>query len=409
MSSILYTISNNTEIHDYDYTKRAVHNLNTVITSKDFQDQSPETILSYLLDHMYRVSFGDYLKRYLYTNFPMRGAYQNQTLQDFSAVIRDSFAENHVPFSFEPSTRKPSATVKKWLTQFSARRSVVFLLAFGLRMSLPDAEIFLTKVLNESSFNMVDYKEVIYRHCIAGDLGYGHAAALINRYERDDLGEMPSAEEIVRFRTGTVHTDEELIKYLRFLRSQVHYEQKQALAYEAFDALFVQTVSLIERDLAFTRNASISAGITVDQSLRSELPAVSNQTVEEVLYSGIAPTRDGNLRRMGDSSLGDSFQRYRLSRQRIASIQKKTAAVDRFDLITLLFFLYSQRDLETADLQVRKQQCLQFIDEINEILTRCGMIMLYPVNPYESFILLCLLSPDPWDSFCEVWYQSYQD
>ena len=65
--------------------------------------------------------------------------------------------------------------------------------------------------------------------------------------------------------------------------------------------------------------------------------------------------------------------------------------------------------METADLQVRKQQCLQFIDEINEILTRCGMIMLYPVNPYESFILLCLLSPDPWDSFCEVWYQSYQD
>lgn len=50
---------------------------------------------------------------------------------------------------------------------------------------------------------------------------------------------------------------------------------------------------------------------------------------------------------------------------------------------------------------------MRYIDEINPILNRCGMMDLYPVNPYESFVLMCLLSEYPLATYAEVWEQSY--
>ena len=88
-------------------------------------------------------------------------------------------------------------------------------------------------------------------------------------------------------------------------------------------------------------------------------------------------------------------------------LRKQTLEVDRYDLITLLFFIYSQENWEFRSPQMRKKRCMEFIDQINEILVQSGMIRMYPVNPYESFILLCLMSRDPWDTFCDVWYESY--
>lgn len=52
---------------------------------------------------------------------------------------------------------------------------------------------------------------------------------------------------------------------------------------------------------------------------------------------------------------------------------------------------------------------LQYIEKINEILKKCGMIGIYPVNPYESFVLMCLLSEDPLNVYTEIWEMSYQE
>ncbi len=407
MSSILYTVNNDTVIHDYEYTRRAAHNLSKAVSSEDFQDKSPETILSYLVDKMYRVSFGDYLKRYLFEHFDMGDDFSSLRIEDFTAEISESFYKNHVPFSFEPTSRRPAATIRKWLTQFSVRRSVIFLLAFGLGMSLEDVELFLTKILGETSFNMIDYKEVIFQFCLRGHLSFDHAMELIARYENDDLGK-PSGTAASDYHVGSMDSEEELLDYLRFLKSDVKYENKQQAANQAFDQLLGRTIELIARDKELSRLDHINAGLSSGSTVQLDTGSISLQMVEEVLYSGISSTEDGNLRRMKDSSLGDAFQRYRLSRQRINNIQKGKIAVDRFDLITLLFYIYAQKETEYDEPEDRKAECMQFIDEMNDILARSGMTRLYPVNPYESFILMCLMSADPWDSFCEVWYQSYQ-
>ena len=38
-----------------------------------------------------------------------------------------------------------------------------------------------------------------------------------------------------------------------------------------------------------------------------------------------------------------------------------------------------------------------------------GMMSLYPVNPYEAFILMCIVSDDPLDTFAAVCEKSYEE
>lgn len=44
-----------------------------------------------------------------------------------------------------------------------------------------------------------------------------------------------------------------------------------------------------------------------------------------------------------------------------------------------------------------------FLEEIQEILARCEMSEIYIVNPYECFLLMCLLTDCPLAVFSEIW------
>ena len=49
------------------------------------------------------------------------------------------------------------------------------------------------------------------------------------------------------------------------------------------------------------------------------------------------------------------------------------------------------------------------VDEIQDILLRCGMGEIYIVNPYECFLLMCLLTDCPLAVFSEIWEKSYEE
>ena len=51
----------------------------------------------------------------------------------------------------------------------------------------------------------------------------------------------------------------------------------------------------------------------------------------------------------------------------------------------------------------------EFVEETNDLLADAGMMTLYPVNPYEAFILMCIVSEDPLDTFAVVWEKSYEE
>ena len=50
---------------------------------------------------------------------------------------------------------------------------------------------------------------------------------------------------------------------------------------------------------------------------------------------------------------------------------------------------------------------IRFVDEANAVLDRCRMMGIYPVNPYECFVLMCLLTDEPLAVYNDVWEMSY--
>ena len=410
MSSLIYSGTSHIFDEEKEFTRKAEKSIGTVINAEDFQGQSAEKIYEYLLRQKSHVTFCDHLKRYLYENGHFDKPYGDVTLNEYSKLIIASFKENDTPLSPQPTTRKPTVTVKKWLTQSSVSRAVIFQLGFGLKMKAQDVDAFLKKAISESTFNMADYEEVIYQYCFYNQLPYSRALSFLEYY-RSIEAPAAAVSQTKGFRIGKMTSDEELYEYLRFLKSRVRYESKSNKAYDCFDLLLGRVRSLIASERRFMNTAHVVAEIS-ENTKGLMTSGISNQIVEETIYSGISYNEDMNLQSMGDSSLKDVFGRYRLSRSRINSLQKRKIKVERYDLITLLFVIYAnEHNSEAYAISPEtdpKDLCMRFTEEANRILTQCGMIHLYPVNPYESFILLCLLSDDPWESFCETWTQSYR-
>ena len=126
--------------------------------------------------------------------------------------------------------------------------------------------------------------------------------------------------------------------------------------------------------------------------------------IEMILCSGIPKNSSGNLVNVSRSILNKQFQKKRMSRQRISRAMKYSNVIERFDFITLLFLVYA---IEVEpDWPV--ERFMAYIDEINEILARCNMMNIYPVNPYESFILMCLLTEEPLGTYADIWELSFE-
>lgn len=106
---------------------------------------------------------------------------------------------------------------------------------------------------------------------------------------------------------------------------------------------------------------------------------------------------------MNYSALARHFHSRRLTRQRLEGLREKKIRVDRFDLITLLFFVYSQEQ-ESLDPHTR---LMKYTAEINGILEKCGMMKLNPVYAYDAFVMMCLLTDAPLPTYSEIWEMSY--
>lgn len=104
------------------------------------------------------------------------------------------------------------------------------------------------------------------------------------------------------------------------------------------------------------------------------------------------------------SKLNEQFSGKRFSRQRIGDILSGDAEVTRFDLITLNFFVFSQKLDVYPEPKVRY---LQFHESMDAILEKCFLGKMYVQNPYECFVLMCILSDDPLGTYADVWELSY--
>lgn len=394
------------QIHSADFTNDAWELLYQVVDDDLFGEEDDPLLIYKALRHKMRIiSFGDYLKRYICQKADLSGNYKDHPEDLYRRIIRDAFRENETPPSFTPTTAKLSALSKNWLNQQSVNRNVVFLLGFGLRMSVDDVNSFLTKALNEREINPKMPFEVICWYCYEHGFTFPKFQQLWKKYEKLEAAHQ-TYHAIIRKEEGTIGvrtymqaiTDENgLLSYLAKLKTSHGTSYMSVSARKHFMALYDETRKLIAKHYN---------EVPDKEGQHYSKEAISGGDIEKVILSAVPLDSNGNLSPAKKSALNRQFAGKRFSRQRMSDILNGVSEVTRFDLITLEFFIFSQNEDRFKNPQTRYAQ---YVDTINKILLDCCMGGLYITNPYECFVLMCLLSDDPLTTYADVWALSYED
>ncbi|MBR6165025.1 MAG: hypothetical protein IKQ45_03740 [Clostridia bacterium] len=416
------------KLSEMDFTVHARQSIEKTTQDPYFRDRDPEMIYEALTDEIRSVAFGDYLKRYI-----RRKQINGQDSDDLD-VLCDAFKKTNVPPSFTPTTAKLRSLAKNWLTQRAVSRNVVLLLGFALEMTPDEVNSFLTKALREPRINPKDPFEVICWYCYQYRLPYAKQEELWGRIVSGELSHAEESEFVldstvrVRRNMESIGTEDQLIDYLGRL-DLVHRAGRQSVsARKQFDELYRKACGLVAK--MKTEMDEDDAGKSADrlaelvshsdryydyqknERIRKERDSFHRYSAEDimpvdlenVLYSAVPKDRNGNLTPMKESSLNDPFVGKRMTRQRIMDIQEGKTPINRFELITLCFFLATG---ETDRFESPGERYEYFINEANRVLRESDMEPLYVANPYESFLLMCMLADDPLGSFSDVWELSY--
>lgn len=426
---------NSSNENSLDFTDAAWEALYDAVDDKDFHNQDANLIYHSLKQRLKFISFGEYLKRYIYKKAGLSGSYSEIPLKEYQLIIKESFLDNHTPASFIPTTTKLSALSKNWLTQHTVKRNIVFLLGFGLNMSVDDVNLFLTKALREPEINPKDPFEVMCWYCYKNGYNYIKYENLKSIYEQTPPNslniELLYGERTINIRNSmfSIQNDATLIAHLSKLKANISTSKISATAREHFNQLYDQSRDLIADLYNQTEDEKRNAYLIeyqkrldqndklYDYEKRQRIEKIDNRRkfyqrqditesdIEHIICSAIPIDRYGNLTPSKSSKLSAQFDGKRFSRQHIREILSANAEINRFDLITLNFFIFSQSINMYPN---AKQRYVQFIESMNKILEECFMGKLYVQNPYECFILMCILSDDPLGTYADVWELSYE-
>ena len=385
-------------VQDFEFTRKAARRFREVVSLDDFEDEDADVIFHYLYKEMELISFGDYLKRYIYERAGIEEPFAEVPKEVYRDIVVESFKETFTPKSMTPTSTKLPALVNNWLVQASVKRETVFLLGFGLRMTVEDVSEFLTRVLREQDFDFQNPEEVIYWYCYSNHYGYYKTEEYKKMYQ--EMQPMKKTDHEVIYGTNVnLDSEQKLLDYLAYLKSGwVDPKSEKSQAFAQFMELFEHAKEIVAG--LYQKDEEEQKGSKI-WTAKNITPA----DVEKVICSGIPINEMGNLKKMSASILAKHFSQKRFSRQRIANILNHKVPVERFDLITLEFFIVSQ-EMEDEDPYTRYHY---FLEKIKEILQKCGMSEIYIVNPYECFILMCLLTDCPLAVFSEIWEKSYEE
>ena len=382
----------------YSFTLRGQHTVFDTAQTEAFLDQDAETILRTLQEQLCVVPFSDYLKRYVYLKAGLFGSYQQVPLKEYQTIIQDAFQETGTPSSLRRNTTRLSGLIRNWLTQSSVRRNVVQLLGFGLSMPVEDVNDFMTKALHDHRLDEDDPLEAICLYCYEHQYRFPKMEQLWRIYEQSEPGRLDVSLVRANQPAGRAESRtviEEDTELLRRLLNRKGLEKETAFSEKTqfyFQRLYQQVGEYIR---ASERDPLIPV---------SWKGPVAPHEIEELFCASIPRSAHGNLVPEINSSLRDVLAGKRLSRQRLFDLLHRNAEPSRYDLITLCFFLHSVRVDQQPD---AKKRYLLFEAEISHILDECGFGPLYLADPYECFIVMCLLSVDPLGTYGDVLELSY--
>lgn len=381
-----------------NYTLRSAYKMNKQLDSEKFRNMDVETIYDYLLEGMEVVSFKDHLKRSLYVQAQIEMPFSDVPDEYYMEIIDISFSENSAPFTFTPTERKKNSIIKGWLKAENVKRESIFVLGFGLGMTDEEVSLYLKKVIQEQDFNFMLPEETIFWYCFHKNLKYRVAKNYLDRYDNDDLIEVSERHWNDMADRPLIYliNEQQLLQYLYGLKHYSGHDFVKENAQKIVNSLYDRAREAV----------IIGCQDYYDDNEKGIVQTINDVTpsdLEHCLYSGVPISSNGNLLKMSESLLNGQLQNKRLTRQRITGLLKGKIAVTRTDIITLLFFIYAI----TVEPDWPGERFIQYIDEVNELLAGCGMYGIYPVNPYETFILMCIQSIEPLDVYNEIWEKSY--
>ena len=422
------------DIPELDYTEAAWNHLYDAVDDEKFLQQDAILIYNSLKYKLKFISFGDYLKRYIYVKMGLEGPASEIPLQTYQQIIKDSFRETYTPPSFSPTTAKLSALSKNWLTQQTVKRNVVLLLGFGLKMSVEDVNTFLTKALREPEINPKNPFEVICWYCYKNSLNYADFYALWEKFSTLDHASISfntiysEHTMVVKNTLYSIDNEDSLMAYLSRLTTKENIAHMSITSRKCFNELYSEAREIVaniyndsederhHKDLVNYQDRLQNSDRLYDYEKIERIEKfrdnkrvftkddITESDIEHIICSAIPTDRHGNLTPSKASQLNEQFAGKRFSRQRISEILMGNSEITRFDLITLNFFIYSQKTNEYPD---AKQRYSKFLNSTNEILEKCSMGAFYVQNPYECFVLMCILTLDPLGTYADVWELSY--
>jgi hypothetical protein len=87
MAQSIWNLDFSRTVRDFDFTRKAMQGISRVISSEDFEDMDVDAIFDYLLNEMEIVVFKDYLKRYIYDDYPIiKEAYLPKFLNEWNKL-----------------------------------------------------------------------------------------------------------------------------------------------------------------------------------------------------------------------------------------------------------------------------------------------------------------------------------
>ncbi|MCR5566690.1 MAG: hypothetical protein K6F61_07540 [Clostridiales bacterium] len=415
-------------------TVRSDHVMQNTPRTQAFQDYDSLAIYNMLLKELNPIDFSFYLKRYIYQAAGYKADFKSVPLEDYLETIIQAFSSRGVPPSLRPSGTKLRAAAKNWLSQKTVSRETVMILAFGLDMDLETLNRFLTKALQECSLSPKDPVETICWYCVKNRLGFYRFRQLIAEYET--LPGTAAAEQnidstataVLRNEVTDICGDKSLMRYLNQLRRPDGKTRQSVDAKSVFNRLYDEAREIIaglNNSIEGEKN-EVETGRLQDKLLRNDRlydeqkqeqirefagqrktwtkEDITPVNFEEVLFSAVPRDRNGNLIPMKGSTLNEQFRGKRLNRQHLQEILDGTGTINRYDLATMSFFVISQKLVEEE--AVKRYRA--FIDETNSILDYCGMGELYTANPYDAFLMICMLTEYPLGTYADIWEMSYE-
>lgn len=347
----------------------------------------------------YEVTWGDHIKRYIYEQMVEKDPelkIENMSDDFVMDFIKRAFKDNGMTNrgSMEPDgTTKLGNRLPQWMKSrvTSIERKTCFLFGFGLNMDVEQVKYMLTHVLRQDDFNARDYKEVIYYWCFKQNLQYEGVVTWLNKYKNIQAEAMTlkNAEpktDILQNELLSIQDEAGFVKYLTRIkrlscnskRSRTQANELKWLSTQLVECLSCEEYSYVELAECLNR-------VWVDNV---QIPKIIEKMVEDKVIS--LP------------SLSNKFLGKRISWDE--------ANIQRNEILTLVFLFcaYNLNMEEKEGVVDYAERKANFVYEANTSLEYCGFDRVSLLNPYEMFLVSCLLQKSPFEYFVAVWKKYHE-